>query len=176
MITTWIQQLGLKRKTMRPHRRMREVVRVTDSRHCQASTQARSLLKSVTLPEAASFPRALGTKGGQSNLAKLSSLRACFMGALWLCERCSCLTKWRQSGSRVSHKARFICIEMSCRARDNGLLLYFVDLHSSTAHVTLATAKSVWINFSSMASWDNASDVLIKFRQAAAIAVLSCTN
>lgn len=61
-------------------------------------------------------------------------------------------------------------------ATDNGLLLHSLHLHSSPAHVTPATAKSVWINFSSVALWDNASDVLIKLRQAAAITGLSCTN
>lgn len=175
MITTWIQQLGLKEKTWGIIRLVRKVVRVTDSRHSQASTQTRQLLKFVRLPESILLSTNTGD-GEQSNPTELPSLRAYFIDTLWLHERYSCLTKWKQSGSHVSHKARFICIEMSCRTRDNGLLLHFVDLHSFPAHVTLATAKSVWINFSSMASWDNASDVLIKFRQAAAIAVLSCTN
>lgn len=175
MITTWIQQLGLKEKTWGIIRLARKVVRVSDSRHSQASMQTCQLLKFVTFPESSLLSANTGD-GEQSNLTKLSSLRAYFIGTPWLRERYSCLTKWRQSRSHVSHKARFICIEMSCHTRDNGLLLHFVDLHSFTAHVTLATAKSVWINFSSIASWDNASDVLIKFRQAAAIAVLSCTN
>lgn len=172
MITTWIQQLGLKGRTRGIVRLVRKDMRVTDSRHSQASMQTRQLLKFVTVPESSFLSTSTGG-GEQSNLA---SLGAYFIGSRWLRERYSCLTKWRQSGSRVSHKARFICIEMSCRRRDNGLLLHFVGPHSFTAHVTLATAKSVWINFSSMASWDNASDVLIKFRQAAAISFLSCTN
>ena len=113
-------------------------MRVTDSRH----SQARQLLKLATLAESSLLSTDVGD-GEQSNLTELSSLRAYCIGTPWLRERYSCLTKCGQSRSHVSHKARFICIEMSCRTRDNGLLLHVVDLHSFTAHVTLAAAKSV---------------------------------
>lgn len=146
MITTWIQQLGLEEKTWGVVRLVRKVMRSTDSRHSRASRQTRQLLKFVTLPESSRLSTITGD-GEQSNLTELSSLGPYFIGSPWLRGRYSCLTKWRQSGSHVSHKARFICVEMSCRTGDNGLLLHFVGLHSFTAHVTLATAKSVWINF-----------------------------
>lgn len=106
---------------------------------------------------------------------ELSRLRVGFTGTRWLCRRHSCLTKWGKN-CPCSAQSWVHLDRNELRATDNGLLLHSLDLHSSPAHVTPATAKSVWINFSSVASWDNASDVLIKLRQAAAITGLSCTN
>lgn len=99
---------------------------------------------------------------------ELSRLRVGFTGTQCLCRSHSCLTKWGKS-CLYSAQSRVHLDRNKLHATDNGLLLHSLDLHSSPAHVTPATAKSVWINFSSVASWDNASDVLIKLRQAAAI-------
>lgn len=57
MITTWIQQMGLKENIPGIVKLVKKVMRIIDSKHSQASIQTYQLLKLWQFHEAASFPK-----------------------------------------------------------------------------------------------------------------------